>query len=143
MCLVSVPESHIGSNNDVVKLDKIKNLVNPFYYVAIIIVITSAISLLQFIDISSVDGYYYVSQLLAFGAGIVHVFFMEKLFPQVLSSNLKKGLAITFSIIIITWAIAAIVYFLTGLDYAYLTFIMAFALPYITWLSYHYFLKTV
>ncbi len=112
-----------------------------FLYGLTALILFCAISLLQWVNASSADLYYYLAQFLALVLGIIHVLLLNKYLLRTDEQDLWKGLLATF-LIMLTGAIAAgVVYHFLKLNYSFLTFVLPFIVPYICWKTYRYFLQ--
>jgi MFS family permease len=110
-------------------------------YGLITVIIISAISLLQWVDTSSVDLYYYLALILALGIGILHVGLMNRFLLGPVSGHFGWGLLATILLMIAGGLGSAIVYHFIKLSYPFLTFVLVFILPFLCRETYLFFLR--
>ena len=101
--------------------------------------IVCLLGLLQAVDVSKVDLYYYFAVILAIAIGSAHAFAIDKL-----SGGYHFGacLCITIAVMVLAALADVIVYRYASLNPGFLTFIIAFVIPYLSWHAYLQFLKT-
>lgn len=105
-------------------------------YAFFIVLLICAVSLLQAVDVSKVDLYYYCALALISGTGIVHVIALNRLLRL---QDFGTSLSISIAIMAFAAGASAMIYSYTFLNLKFLTFIFAFIIPYLCWHAYLYF----
>jgi hypothetical protein len=122
-------------------MKNIKSINNTFFYILFGTILLSAVSLLQLVDIGMADLYYYTAVVLALVIGTVHVIALSKFFHTALPHQIRGGWWLSISIIFFSIVIIAIIYYYAGLNFQFMTFIIAFIIPLVCWFTYQYFLN--
>jgi len=117
-----------------------KSLGNTFLYMPVPISLLSATSLLQLMDVSKADLYYYFAVLLAIILGFLHIIVIDKfLYPR--STDQIASVWLSILIMFFSAVIIIIIYYYAGLNIQFMTFIISFIIPYICLHAYRYFLQ--
>jgi Type VI secretion system, TssN len=122
---------------------KNKHIIRIGGYTLLTAIVISAISLLQWVDISRADWYYYISQLSVLGIGFIHVRVINRLLAPGYTDNFSKGLLITLLIIVLSIIVSLGLYHFLQLNYSFLTFTIPFIIPFICRHSYRYFSQII
>ena len=117
------------------------SLSETLLYILVMVLLITALSLLQFMDVSMVDLYYYSAVLLVFGIGIIHVIATYKFSHLTLFAPIKSGLLLSFLIVLLSVVFISVIYYYTALNIRFITFIISFIVPYICYHAYRYFLQ--
>ena len=112
----------------------------PFLYALFAAILIGFIGLLQWADVNEADIYYYFAQGLVFIAGIGHVYLLHRFIP-VNPADFWKGFLVTLLIMLAGAVAAAVAYYFVRLDYRFLTYILAFIIPYVCWQVYQFFFQ--
>src|SRR6476660_4236028 len=108
-----------------------KSIRYAFLYLPLPVLFISGVSLLQAIDVSMVDLYYYLSVLLVFAIGVVHLIITIKfLFPTSFDA-IGMGFWLSIAALFLSAVIIGVIYYYTELRFEFMTFIIAFIVPYI------------
>src|SRR5271154_1539700 len=110
------------------------------FYVLVLALLICLIGLLQAVDVSKVDLYYYFALALAFATGATHVVALERLLNVY---SFSKGLYVTVAIMGFAFGISAIICRYSSLNPEFLTFIFAFVIPYLCRHAYMHFWETI
>ncbi|MEP6596218.1 MAG: hypothetical protein ABJA71_09735 [Ginsengibacter sp.] len=110
-------------------------------YIPIQVLVISAVSLLQLMDVSMADLYYYLAVVLVIAIGTVHVIVINKFLYTTLPNQIRAGLSLSFFIMFFSIVVIAIIYYYAGLDFQFMTFVIPFIVPYLCWHTYGYFYK--
>jgi len=113
----------------------------PFLYALIFVILLGSTSLLQWTNTIFADSYYYFAQALVLIIGILHVLLMYRFIPQITRGDFWKGLLFTLFLMLLAAVAAATVYYFIRLDYRFITYMLPFALPYLCWQAYRFFLQ--
>lgn len=109
-------------------------------YGSVIVLLLCGGALLQWINIIYIDKFYYLAFIIALGLGIAH----EKLIRRQLigegSDYFIKGLFFTGILILISFIIMGTLYYILRLNYNFLSFLIAFIIPFIVFGVYSNFL---
>lgn len=110
-------------------------------YVSVMCILICLISVLQWFELTSFQQiFYYIAQLLVLIVGIIHLIIMPKILIWI-NKNFWQELIVTLVILIASLISALIIYYFLKLDFVFATFICAFALPFICFHTYKFFLK--
>lgn len=109
-----------------------------FLYGLVTIILLAATGLLGWTNITLTGNYYYLAQALALGLGILHVILMYKFLP-LNPDSFGKGFGITFLLMLLAAIALAILYYYLRLNYAFITFLFPFIIPYLCWHTYRAF----
>ena len=101
----------------------------------------SAVSLLQLADVSMADLNYYFAVLIILGIGTMHAFVTHKFLYPASPDDVKPGLWLSVLIMVFSILIIAVIYHYEGLNIQFITFIISFIIPYLSFRSYQYFLQ--
>ena len=110
-------------------------------YILIAVLFVSSVSLLQLMDVSMADRSYYFAVLLVLGIGIMHVIVTNKFLYPASEDYIIPGLWLSVLIMFFSILIIAIIYYYEGLNIQFITFIIAFIIPYLSFRSYQYFFQ--
>jgi hypothetical protein len=113
---------------------------NIFVYGLAFVLLISLISLLQAVDVSKVDLYYYSAVALVSTTGIAHVIALSRLLHLY---DFRVGLYISISIMIFAAGISTMICIYSSLNPQFLTFIFAFIIPYFCHHAYMNFWRTI
>jgi glucan phosphoethanolaminetransferase (alkaline phosphatase superfamily) len=107
--------------------------VRIIYYATLQILLIAGLAFLQAIDRSMGDNLYYLAMLGALAAGVLHIILMNRLhFPQPVQP-FGFRFQLTVMIVLISAILILASYRLKGLDMQFLTFIIAYIVPYLLW----------
>jgi hypothetical protein len=109
-----------------------------FLYGLITILLLSATGLLGWTNILVTGSYYYLAQALAFGLGILHVILMYR-YLNLNPGDFWKGFGITLLLMVLGAVALVILYYYLHLNYAFITFLFPFVIPYLCWQTYQAF----
>jgi hypothetical protein len=112
---------------------KYKSNKKIFLYLPVPVICICFFSLLQAVDVSRVDLFFYFANLLTLLAGISHSVILNKFLSV---NNFKHGLYITLFIMLIAAGICIAVYSYLSLNPEFLTFIFIFSVPFVCWHAY-------
>jgi len=118
-----------------------KSTAKALLYILIAVLFVSSVSLLQLMDVSMADYYYYFAVLLVLGIGIMHVIVTNKFLYPASEDYMIPGLWLSVLIMFFSILIIAIIYYYEGLNIQFITFIFAFIIPYLSFRSYRYFFQ--
>jgi hypothetical protein len=110
-----------------------------FLYGLITIILFCCISLLQWLDLGSIEILYVAAMTLALFLGIIHVKMLYDLYEPGMDKNFGRGLLATFLLMFSGGLAVAVLYYFLRLDYAFISFITAFIVPYLCYQTYHSF----
>lgn len=120
----------------------VRHNIRPFLiYAFILIILLSASGLLKYINTDYVDWYYILASTLAFGCGFIHAKLMYKIFYTGAPQNFRTGILLTGSLVLISIILTFVLYFILKLNLNFLTFQLAFVLPFLIDQTYSFFLK--
>src|SRR6266487_7072346 len=101
-----------------------KSFSNTLLYMPVPVLLLSAVSLLQLMDVNMADLYYYLAVLLVLGIGIMHVIVTYKFPYPVSPDHIRSDLWLSVLIMFFSIVIIAIIYYYTGLNIQFMTFII-------------------
>lgn len=120
----------------------VRHNIRPFLiYAFIFIILLSASGLLKHINVDNIEWYYILASTLAFGCGFIHVKLMYKIFYTGVLQNFRTGLLLTSSLVLISIILTFVLYFILKLNLNFLSFQLAFVLPFLIEQTYIFFLK--
>jgi hypothetical protein len=111
-------------------------------YLLILVLANCAFGLLPFIDTSKADLFYYVAVLLALATGVMAIYLSGKLQRKTPGEQAILVLWLSVLAMLIAVAVMTTIYYYTGLNIQFVTFIIAFIIPGICLAGYRYFLET-
>ena len=120
-----------------------KSLSNTLLYIPIPVLLISAVSLLQLMDVSMADLYYYFAVLLVLAIGIMHVIVTYKFLYPASHDDIRSGLWLSVLIMFFSMVIIAVIYHYAELNIQFITFIIPFIIPSICRHTYKYFFQTL
>jgi hypothetical protein len=103
------------------------------FYLCILILLLSSCGLLQWVNPYAVDLYYYLAFFIALCLGILHVQFAPRFIGVGPSLSLNRGILIIIVILIISALVMAVIFYRIGLPYSFISFEVAFILPFFIW----------
>ena len=110
-------------------------------YVVISVLLLGAPSLLQLADPGQADAFFYLAEACAFFLGFAHVYLLYRLVPSIPRASFGKGLLFTLLLVVAGILAGAVAYYFLSLDYRFLTYPVAFLLPWFCYQVYVLFRK--
>ena len=120
----------------------VKHTIRPsLMYALILLILLFASGFLKYINTDDIEWYYFLASTVAFGCGFIHTSMLYKIFTAEPRQNFRTGLLFTSSLVLISITLASVLYFVLKLNFNFLTFQLAFVLPFLMEQTYRYFLK--
>jgi hypothetical protein len=110
------------------------------WYGLVGVILLAATSMLQKVDPSSVHIYYYTAQIITLLLGMLHLALVYRLLLPPAYSGFWVGLLVCLLIVIAGVLGSAILYYYLKMNYAFLSFVLPFFVPYICRWTYRYFI---
>jgi hypothetical protein len=123
------------------KMKNKQSVRNLILYLLLVVLLLSGVSFLQAVDMSVVDIYYYLSVLLALAIGVMHIIITSKFLFPASSRAIGMGFWLSIAALFLSAVIIGIIYYYAELNIAFMTFIIAFIIPYMCFQAYRGFLK--
>jgi hypothetical protein len=111
-------------------------------YTLVAVILFAATSLLEWADPESVDFFFYMALGIALGLGVLHIYLLyEFLLDPTYRDEFWVGFLLTILLALAGAAAGAVLYHYLKLNFYFLTYGLAFVLPYVCWKTYRYFLR--
>ena len=118
-----------------------KGRMRGLLYIFIFVLLLSSCGLLEWIDPYSADFYFYIAFILALGLGILHIMLGPKFLGVGSSLSFNRGLLLILLILVLSGLVMAVIFYRLNLPYYFISFVVAFALPFFIWHSYRLFIQ--